>query len=222
MNEISGMEQFEGLFGFSTILSLFSAVPGMLIGLAVYIATAYGLYTIAKRRGISKPWLAWIPVVSVWILGAISDHYCAVVTCQKKSRRKILLGTAIAASLLGMILVAICLGVVIDLLIALQPGMMEIPENIMLRAGSVAVAALLVLPTMVVAIVHAIFYYIALYDVYRSCEPSNAVLYLVLSILISYCQPVFLVLCRNKDDGMPAPQSPIPGAPAEPWTQNQE
>ncbi len=219
MNEIPGMEQFEGLFGFSTILSLFSAVPGMLIGLAAYIATAIGLYAIAKRRGIKNAWLAWIPIGNVWILGAISDHYRAVVTGQKKSRRKILLGTGIATSLFGMILVAICLGVVIDMLIALQPGMMEIPENVMLRAGTIAVAALLlVLPTMVVAIVHAVFYFIALYDVYKSCEPNNAVLYLVLSILISYCRPVFLVLCRNKDEGMLVSQ---PHNPTEPWTQNQ-
>ena len=45
------------------------------------------------------------------------------------------------------------------------------------------------------------------YDLYRSCEPSSAVLYLVLGILFSLCDAVFLWLCRNKDQGMP-PRKP--------------
>ena len=46
-------------------------------GLAIvsYVLLAWGLFTIAKRRGINKPWLAWIPVVNVWMLGCISDQY---------------------------------------------------------------------------------------------------------------------------------------------------
>jgi hypothetical protein len=55
----------------------------------------------------------------------------------------------------------------------------------------------------VVSIVYAVFYYIALYDVYRSCKPDNATLFLVLTILLGVVYPFFLLSCRRMDLGMP-------------------
>ena len=43
--------------------------------IAMYVLSAWGMYTIANRRGIHRPWLAWIPVANMWILGSISDQY---------------------------------------------------------------------------------------------------------------------------------------------------
>ena len=34
----------------------------MLLSIAGYVLTALALYTIARRRGLRNPWLAWIPV----------------------------------------------------------------------------------------------------------------------------------------------------------------
>jgi hypothetical protein len=45
--------------------------------------------------------------------------------------------------------------------------------------------------------------YMALYNVYRSLDPGNAVLFLVLSILFSPTEPFFLFFNREKDLGMP-------------------
>ena len=75
------------------------------LGLLVYILQAWALYTIAQRRGINKPWLAWIPVVNVWILGSISDQYQYVVKKQVKNKRKVLLGLNIAMAVLVTILI---------------------------------------------------------------------------------------------------------------------
>ncbi|MFB8425186.1 hypothetical protein ACFC4S_24510 [Priestia megaterium] len=41
------------------------------IGLVGYILNAVALSTMAKNAGISKPWLAWIPVANVWIMGEL-------------------------------------------------------------------------------------------------------------------------------------------------------
>lgn len=49
------------------------AVFSSLIYFAVFVFTAVALYTLAKNRGIRHPWLAWIPVANVWILGSLSD-----------------------------------------------------------------------------------------------------------------------------------------------------
>ena len=65
----SGEEALMGLM--STLMS----IPASIIQIAVYVFTSLALYTIAKRRGINHPWLSWIPVANVWILGSIADQY---------------------------------------------------------------------------------------------------------------------------------------------------
>ena len=86
------------------------------LGLLVYILQALALYTIAKRREISKPWLAWIPLVNVWILGAISDQYQYVVNRQVRNKRKILLGLNIATTALATIIIIAVVGVLLNVL----------------------------------------------------------------------------------------------------------
>ena len=83
------MEEFGALV---TIIDLITSSISFLLSVGTYVLTALGLYTIAQRRGINKPWLAWIPVVNVWTLGCISDQYRYVVKGEKKSKRKVLIG----------------------------------------------------------------------------------------------------------------------------------
>ena len=51
----------------------------LLVGLALYVLRAVGLYKLAKNRAIRCAWLAWVPVASDWILGSVSDQYQYVV-----------------------------------------------------------------------------------------------------------------------------------------------
>jgi len=43
----------------------------MLIGLVLYCLKSIGLYTLAKNRGIENPWLAWIPIADLYIMGML-------------------------------------------------------------------------------------------------------------------------------------------------------
>ena len=52
------------------------------------------------------------------------------------------------------------------------------------------------------AIMQLVFAYICYYDLFRSCDPENAGIYLVLSIVFSFLQPVFLFACRHKQLGL--------------------
>jgi hypothetical protein len=70
-------------------------------------------------------------------------------------------------------------------------------------AGPVIGILGLALPLAAAAIGIAVIRYMALYDVYRSLDPNNAVLFLVLSILFSPTEPFFLFFNREKDQGMP-------------------
>ena len=67
-------------------------------------------------------------------------------------------------------------------------------------------AVICLVGVLIVVIIRAVVTYIALYDVYRSCDPDRATLYLVLSILLGPAQAVCLFLCRNKHDGIDMPE----------------
>lgn len=70
----------------------------------------------------------------------------------------------------------------------------------------------------IISIVLMVFQYIALYDLFCSCNPENSTMFLVLSILFGVARPFFIFADRNKDLGMP-PRKPEPETrqPQEPW-----
>jgi hypothetical protein len=43
----------------------------ILVFLAFYVLKSLGLYTLAINRGIETPWLAWIPVADLYIMGLL-------------------------------------------------------------------------------------------------------------------------------------------------------
>ena len=43
----------------------------VIIALIVYILLSLGLYKLAKNAGIENPWLAWIPIANLYILGKL-------------------------------------------------------------------------------------------------------------------------------------------------------
>lgn len=196
------------------ISALFSGIPSSLLSIAAYVLTALALYTLAQRRGLNRPWLAWIPVVNCWVLGSLSDQYRYVVKGEVKSKRKVLLVLNILSTVIGMAMVGICVAMVIGLAGDVMHGANE--EAIMRTAiGSVVGILGLCLPLAGIAIAYAVIRYMALYDVYRSMDPSNCVLFTVLSILVSITEPFFLFFNRNKDLGMPPRrQEPVYQAPA--------
>jgi hypothetical protein len=41
----------------------------ILIGIAVYVVGAYGLYSMAKNRGEENSWMAWVPIANIHLIG---------------------------------------------------------------------------------------------------------------------------------------------------------
>ena len=197
-----------------------STLPTM-VSLAVYVFTALGLYTLAQRRGLRHPWLAWIPVANVWILGSLSDQFRYVVRGQVRSKRKVLLTLNIISAVMGVVMVVAIIVAVIRWGFSFQAGASEtaIMNSIM---GSIMGVLALCLPWAGVAIASAVLSYMALYDIYTSCDPANNTVYLVLSILFGFTKAIFLFLCRNRDDGMPPRRDAQPQyrqPTQEPWEQ---
>lgn len=171
-----------------------------LCSLAIYVFTALSLYTIAKRRGIACPWLAWVPVANLWLIGSLSDQYRYLTRGQLKHKRIVLL-----------ILKAVTL--------AFTGGL--IGSVIWLIGASGSPASVITLLVMVLldgaaAIALAVVSFMALYDVYASCDPENATVYLVLTIFFKVLKPIFLFLSRNRDGGMPPRKAAPKQEPAQP------
>lgn len=180
----------------------------LVIGIVMYIFQSIGLYTVAKRRGIHHAWLAWIPVGYQWILGSLSDQYQYVAKGKVRNIRKVLLGLSIA-------------NVGISFFSGLLDGFSAFTAVTGAAMDTAAVSAmfsvLISLASFAVSIVLVVFMYIALYNFYESCNPSNGAMFLVLSILFSVTQPFFMFACRNKDEGMPPRKETPPPAPAQPF-----
>lgn len=223
--------------GIEAVVGVLASVFGssMLSGglvIAAYVLTALSLYTIAQRRGIKHAWMAWVPVLDLWILGSIADQYRYVVKGEVRSRRKVLLTLSIVLAVFCVVIIVFAFCTMIGLIVEI-PQMGDMTENqAVSRLLSIILPAFIVWLLMgVLSIIKAVFEYIALHDVYASCDPGNKTLYLVLSILIGVTKPVFLFVCRSKDDGMPPrrvqqppvmEEPPVHREPEEPWVNSEE
>lgn len=182
---------------------LLTAIPtGGLMSILSYVFTALGLYTMAEHRGIKHGWMAWVPVLNVWILGSLSDQYRYVVRGEIRNKRKLLLILRAASALLSAVIFGVCAWMVSYLVLS---GMSGAPEYRILQQLTNPIVAVcgLSAPLLCVKIAELIFRYMALYDVYLSCDPENAVMFLVLSIFVRVTKAFFLFFNREKEKGMP-------------------
>ena len=180
-----------------------TAVCALAVGIALFVFRAISIYKIARRRGISNAWLAWVPVCSEWILGSVADQYQYVVKGRVKNRRLplfmlsvILLGLRIAGAALSISTATYVIRFVLT-----GAGFPDVGRLVLL-----AVASTVQTGGMIACLVIRGF---VMYDVYTSCTNRNNVLFLVLGLLFRVLEPVFLFACRNKEEGMP-PRRDVP------------
>ena len=187
---------------------LLASVPGLIMTVVTYVLSSLGFYTLASRRGIRHAWLSWIPVANLWILGSLSDQYRYVARGQVKSKRKILLIINIICLVLGIVMMIGMFGTIFHIAGSAAYGYYE--EDVAMQVVGPLMGLMgLGLPVGILSIVLMVFSCMALYDVYMSMDPENAVLFLVLSILIPVTQPFFVFFNRKKDYGMRRKQEPV-------------
>lgn len=206
------MELFAGVFG---AISSF----GSFLGLVCYVLRAMSLYTVARRRELKNPWLAWLPVGFEWLLGSVSDQYQYLVKEKNTSRRKLMVAFSIVTLFSGVVIAVVA--VVMTFRLAVSAVMMtesEIARMILAPVMTVMITAMVL---SVFSIVLLVLRCVCMYDFYRSCQPDNATLYLVLGIIFGFLEPVFMMIVRRRDEGMPPRRSRIDPQPVyeaqEPW-----
>jgi hypothetical protein len=200
-----GFEENIGFLIFYLIYMLLIAA----LNIASYVLRSLGVYTIAKRRGIRRPWFAWVPVVDYYLLGCISDQYQYVVKGKTRNKRSVLLALAITQTVVIIGMFAAYILLMVNVVRTAAAGMSE--ELMMRTVAAPAIGILCIsLVMMVLAIVTMVFRYMALYDLYTSCSPANNVLFLVLSIVFNVTEPFFIFFSRKKDGGMPPRKTDMP------------
>lgn len=187
--------------GFRTLYSGYMMVVSSL-GIVTYVLRALGLYTIAKRRGINHPWMSWVPVLDLWVLGCISDQYQYVVKGKVRNKRKWMLGLNITLVVVYIILF-VFLGILVGSVVAGTVGGMGEQYMLEKMVGPAVAMLVCLIPLAAIAIAVMVLRYVSMYDLYTSCTPQNNVLFLVLSIFLPVTEAFFVFFIRNKEEGMP-------------------
>lgn len=193
------------------IVYLLALLLSLVWSITVYVLSSLGLYQIAKRRGVHHSWMSWLPIVNTWVLGSVSDQYQYVVKGRITNRRKTLLGLSIAAYVTALAMSAAMLWFNFRT-IADPYAMSSFDPLYSMSAGTISailVFGVIWLVTMVLSTIQSVFAYISYYDLFRSCNPGNAVVFLVLSIFFNFLLPFFVFANRKKDEGMPPRKVPV-------------
>lgn len=154
-------------------------------GTVVHVLNAIGLAAIARKRDIPGANLAWVPFFGIaYITGAIADDQTRKETGNDRRLRIWLLWMIVMLFVLtGFLFVTM-----------LMPGMSYSELN------SAPFFILTLFLTLIIGMPFTVFWYIAHYKLYKSCQPNNATLFTVLSILFSIA-PFLVFAVRHYVDG---------------------
>ena len=208
MTHTFGFTVFPDLYGAGYLAaSVVGAVLVVVLAftLGLFLLKGYSFYTLARYRGIRSSWLSWIPVGQDWIRGSLSDQYKYLTAGRNQSRRYYL--TMLSAASLAL-KVAATVVVIRSFAMAMAgfgyANFGHHPHNseaaliqMLLTMGGLG------LVTTCALIAHTVLHHMCMYDVYRSCEPKNAMAMMLLGLFFGALEPFFLFYVRKKDGGMP-------------------
>lgn len=172
------------------LLFLYMILIGILI--ASYVMCSIGYQTIAQRRGIKCPWLAWIPIANYWVVGSIADEYNQRNGKESKTGRKLLI-LSIVAEVVSMIYFVFYFTFMLQVESVGGTGAIE-PSFLII----VVIFVIISFAYIGLSIPLLVIYTIALYKIFKSTVPDKAVKYLLLSIFIPLAQGFCLLKCRNE------------------------
>lgn len=104
------------LVAFVAGLGILTILLICLIPIALYVLSSFGIYTMALKKNIEYPWLAWIPVIKLFILGEIIGEK-VVISSLKIPYAQVILPVASICS--GALIAIPFLGWIIGIVIAI-------------------------------------------------------------------------------------------------------
>lgn len=181
----------------------------MAYGAYAYIGMGLGGFRMARKIGMTNPWMFWIPMANVYAMGNLADQQAAL--CEGRS-------TAFRKKMLAWNIVIICaalffvIAMVPILVVATVHGTMDengtvtIPEAYMedlVGPSLFFLFSLLVL--LVLSVIYLVVYYKVLYRIFKLYAPDGAVGLLILSIFVNAAIPAVFLILSGKEPALPMP-----------------
>lgn len=214
---------------FSSIMAVALLFAGIIM-LVFYVLNAIALTGLSKNRGLNNPWIAWIPFADGYAIGRLSDDI-NLRRGKTTRHRIILLVMEILTAVFAVLMLVFMLPAFFDLMEQAISGQLDYYSDaeIIQLLRPFVFGWLVMIPLLVVEIIYTVFQYIALYNIYKSYARSNAVVFLVLSILFApITTTIFLLMIKNRmpeDSQPPMGYPPYPGTPYQgypPYQQYQQ
>lgn len=183
---------------------LVGVVIGLALGIMFYLFYSIGLSKMGKNRGMTKTFLAFIPIANSWFAGALSDHINAANGKRTNHRTTLLILNIISE-----------VWAIAYLTVYFQRIFMGPASGV-----SAELLSQMALITDAISIVILVFFSITMYSIFKEYSPRCAVAFLVLSILFSFLNPIFIFAIRNKVGTSQQPKFYYPQPPVYPQ-QNQ-
>ena len=171
------------------ILAIYGVLFIVIGGLCLtdYILSSLCLMRLAKRRGLTAPWLSWIPVANIWLAGSLVDEY-------DLRQGKITRWRTALTALMTITLVLIVLYIVELLKMAIIADDTYYAENLGLALRALVIAIAMAGASTATKGCTMV----CLYKVYESTVPEKALKYFLISLLVPLGQPICLYRCSNK------------------------
>ena len=181
-------------------------------GALSYVGMSLGGSRMARKVGMSCPWMFWIPGANVYALGNLADTQASL--CEGKTtkfRKKLLTWTIIltAATIIWTIaLTALTMA-------AATNGMLNESGRLTTLDGSGSISMLGFLAAFLISsllflvpyVIYIVIYYKILYRIYKLYAPDGAAGFVVLSILAIVAIPILFLVLSGKDPVLPVPPS---------------
>ncbi len=172
----------------------FIALIALTLAVLSYVFYSVGLFKMARNLGIVAPWLAFIPVANLYLLGRVAQGN-GEKKCKFPFGWILLVLTLVSAWLESLFSASVVTG-----LAKIVSGMTIENAVTSLEELFTFVGGPLVLNVMAIALVSlltAIFFYVTLYHAYKVCAGGCAPLYLAVSVILPIFIPFFLFAKRN-------------------------
>ncbi len=168
----------------STVISIFSS----LISAAIFIVNGIAVLNLCKKLSLPNGWLGFIPIANVFKIGQIANKCCEFDGKKKRYDKAILIPTI----LMYVLFIPMVISFVFFIFSIFGA---ESNGDAAFSIFSLLILCLTYLCMLAAAIVASVFLYIAYYKIFKIFAPQNAVLFIVLSIIISV--PYILLLIAS-------------------------
>lgn len=201
--------------------SIFSLLPFLntgiiptVVSILLYVGLSLGIFSLAKKCGLQKPALAWVPFLRFYVLGSLTDDYLSKSKGKSTKYRMILpvvvtvaevayqlasfaTNAALIMYLFGIIggyFLAV-LGVATEMMVFATLAYIVIMISILTFVSLISVLSAVISATALVY--HGILVWV-LHPLYKMCDRENATLYTVLSILFNFAPAIALPYAAGK------------------------